>query len=820
VTQGARTGAEPCACHPSCIFQIFAPFRRTRSGRNRQGSTGASGARYRRGVIWRSILLTGLLLGVACNTTTQTKGATAPGIAPIPLPPAAESAPAPLEIAPELGQLDVPKPDPREARLGAAIRALLEREHVRPHSVDDDISKKAFARFLEGLDPGKLILLKPHVAALERDATKLDDQLRAGDFQLARTGAALVARERKKVAESVAKLLETPFDFTVAESLETDPDKLDFAADEAARVDHWRKFLKQQVLERIERMDETAKAAEKLAKDPKAKQDAKNALPPPPPDFAGREKKAREDLAKTYVGRFTRLAKTQPLEAAENFVNAFASVYDPHTLYLAPEEQENFDIAISGSLEGIGAVLTEDDHYISVRELVPGGAAWREGQLEAGDLILAVKQTGAEPVDVADMRINEVVKMIRGPKGTTVTLTVKKPDERVLIVNIIRDVVVVEEAYARGAMLNLGSKGKQQYGYIHLPSFYGNMRATRGQTPERDATSDVKALLEKFASKKVAGVVLDLRGNGGGLLNHATDITGLFVDKGPVVAARNATGKMQVLGDDHPGVSFSGDVVVLVDRFSASASEILAGALQDYGRALVVGTGPTHGKGTVQAMADLDGLVGPIEGQPLGVVKLTIQQFFLVDGESTQWRGVNPDIVLPDPASHVESGERYLDNAIPWSQVKPLPATPWSHGWNTSSLAEASKKRASAQPAFAKIAARGSYLLERRKDTVVPLELNAWQTQRKKDKEELEKLDPKLDEGPTRFKVEVVEYRPSAKPETAPPSPTRKTSEDEPEKWEDALGRDPWVEEALNLLGDMSLNPGLAKNAPAPAKAK
>jgi carboxyl-terminal processing protease len=773
-------------------------------------------------VIRRSILLIGLLLGVACNTTTQSKGATAPGIAPIPLPPAAESPPEPPQVAAELGPLEVPAADPREARLGAAIRALLEREHVRPHSVDDEISKKAFARFMESIDPGKLILLKPQVAVLERDAARMDDQLRAGDFRLARVGASLVMRERKKVADAVAKLLEQPFDFTVAESLETDPDKLEFAADEAARIDHWRKFLKQQVLERIERMEETAKAAEKLAKDPKTRAEAaKNALPPPPPDFPGREKKAREELAKTYVGRFTRLAKTQPLEAAENFVNAFASVYDPHTLYLAPEEQENFDIAISGSLEGIGAVLQEDDHYIEVRELVPGGAAWREGQLEAGDLILSVKQTGAEPIDVADMRINDVVKMIRGPKGTQVTLTVKKPDERVLIIPITRDVVVVEEAYARGALIKT-PKGAS-YGYIHLPSFYGNMRSTKGMTPERDATSDVKALLDKFTQKKVAGVVLDLRGNGGGLLNHATDITGLFVDKGPVVAARNAAGKMQVLGDDHPGTSFNGEVVVLVDRFSASASEILAGALQDYGRALVVGTS-THGKGTVQAMADLDGLVGAIEGQPLGVVKLTIQQFFLVDGESTQWKGVAPDIAMPDPASHIESGERYLDNAIPWSQVKPLPATPWSHpAWNTTALATASQKRQSGNPVFAKILQRGAFLAERRKDTMVPLELKAWTEQRKKDKDELEKLDPKLEDGPSRFKVEVVEYRPSAAPAaeaSAPPSPTRKTStdDDKPQKWEEALGKDPWVEEALNLLGDMTLNPGLAKTAPAGKK--
>jgi len=339
------------------------------------------------------------------------------------------------------------------------------------------------------------------------------------------------------------------------------------------------------------------------------------------------------------------------------------------------------------------------------------------------------------------------------------------------------------------------------YGYIYLPSFYGNTRSARGQTPERDATADVRALLQRFSKDKVGGVVIDLRSNGGGLLNHATAITGLLVDEGPVVAARDADGEMQVLGDDERGVEFSGQVVVLVDRFSASAAEILAGALQDYGRALIVGTGPTHGKGTVQAMIDLDRVAGPVEGQPLGVAKLTIQQFFLVDGESTQWRGVQPDVVLPDPASHVESGERYLDNAIPWSKVAPLPARPWPHhNWNAKALFEKSLERQAKQPAFAKITARGQYLLTRREQTVVPLKREAWTQQRDKDRETLEQLDAKLDEGPDRVTVKLVDYRPTA---PVVETPAGKKTGGRADKWKETLAHDPWVEETLRLLGDM-----------------
>lgn len=763
----------------------------------------------------RRALLTLVVLsfGFACGRAPAPSGTSAP---------ATTTAPAEARsIQEELGLTQVLNADPREPRIAATITELLEREHVRPHVIDDELSQKAFKRYLDALDPGKLFLLKGQVDILARDATRLDDQLHAGDLTLARTGAALIARERKNVAGVVAEILREPFDFTKDESIETDPKKLNWAANESERKDRWHRTLKQQAIERIERMADTAKAAEKQ-KEGKDKDEKKSdalddeeeprvSLEPPPPTFEGREKKARDDLARDYEGRFSRLAKVEPLEAAEMFVNAVAGVFDPHTLYLAPEQQENFDIQISGSLEGIGAVLTEDAHYISVREVVPGGAAWREGQLEAGDLILAVKQDGGAPVDVADMRINEVVRMIRGPKGTLVTLTIKKPDERVVLISIKRDLVVVEDAYARGAVLNHGTK--QAFGYIYLPSFYGNTRAAKGGTPERDATTDVRALLTRFAADKIPGVVIDLRGNGGGLLNHANDITGLLIDRGPVVAAKGAEGKLQVLGDMDAGVVYAGNVVVLVDRFSASASEILAGALQDYGRALIVGTGPTHGKGTVQAMVDLDRVDdrrSKKSGGSLGVAKLTIQQFFLVDGESTQWRGVEPDVVLPDPASHVESGERYLENAIPWSQVPPLPATLWLHpNWDAKDLAAKSQARQAAQPVFSKVRERGDFLQARRKETLVPLNREAWLQQRTQDKERLEALDPKLEDGPARFTVKLVDYhRADAQEDT---KSTRKGAGARVDKWKETLAHDPWVEEALFLLSDMGPAPATKK---------
>jgi carboxyl-terminal processing protease len=472
-------------------------------------------------------------------------------------------------------------------------------------------------------------------------------------------------------------------------------------------------------------------------------------------------------------------------------------VYDPHTLYMAPADKENFDIQMTGSLEGIGAVLSEDDHFIVVREVVPGGASWRQGQLAAGDLILAVAQEGKEPVDVTDMRINEVVKMIRGPKGTVVTLTVKKPDDEVELITITRDVIVIEAAYARGALLKLGSKD-DKVGYIYLSRFYGDTRSRRARITDRNATDDVRALLDRFSARKVSGIVLDLRGNGGGLLDHARDISGLFIETGPIVQTRFGDGDLQVLADEDAGVSYEGSVVVLVDRFSASASEILAGALQDYKRAVIVGTGPTHGKGTVQVLLDLDRMVRGSD-KPLGVLKLTIQQYFRVNGESTQSRGVVPDIVLPDAAEHIESGERYLDNAIPWSAAKPLAHETWpGAAWHVTALAEASKARRAGHAAFEAIDARAAYLQERAKQTLVPLGREAWLARRKRDRDKLEKLDPELAKGPARFTVEVVSYAKGGGAVTDPNA--AKAAAVRLELWQKALARDPWVEEAVHIV--------------------
>ncbi|MBK8943106.1 MAG: carboxy terminal-processing peptidase [Polyangiaceae bacterium] len=683
--------------------------------------------------------------------------------------------------------------DPREPILAQAVASLLTEDHYVQRELDDSVSREAFPKYLEHLDGTKLFLLKEHVQVLERHINKMDDQLKAGDLVLARTGGALLAKRRTVISKVIAELLAKPFDLSESYKHETDSEKREYAATEEELTARWRAVLKLQVLERIEQLEELSDA---LAK----KKPPEDGAPPKPIEelpttFEGREAKARKELAVRYETRFTRWADLEPLEPAEQFLNAIAAVYDPHTTYLAPAEKENFDIQISGTLEGIGAALGEEDHYIVVRELIPGGASWQQGKLQAGDTILAVAQQGEPPVDITDMPIDKVVKMIRGPKGSVVTLTVKKVDGTVETISIKRDVVKIEASYARGAVLDLGKK-QESVGYVYLPGFYGDTRTNSSKAPERNATDDVKKILETFQKKKLDAVVIDLRGNGGGLLGHARDITGLLIEKGPVVQAHGSDRKVEVLADTDPSVAFSGHVVVMVDRFSASASEILAGALQDYERAVIVGTGPTHGKGTVQALVDLDKVRGR-PGDPLGVLKITIQQYFRIDGESTQWRGVVPDVILPDPAAYVDSGERSLFHSIPWSAIDPLPFKPYPNTWDPAKLAASSKTRVGAQTVFQKIDAFSKELKGRRDDTIVEIKRDDWLAERKKDKATIDALDPKLSEAKPRFEVLALAEAPAAG--TGPD----KGIKAQIDKWRENLARDPWLEESLFVIEDM-----------------
>ena len=686
--------------------------------------------------------------------------------------------------------------DAREGVLANAASALLGQEHVLARPIDDSVSKEAFHGLIDELDGGKLFLLESHVQKLARFETDMDDELRAGDLVLGRKAAALLASRRIAVADVVARILATPLDFTANESIETDPKKRAFCKTEEELATRWRGVLKLQVLERTQELEDILERRAHPKPDAKpvdpddAKREAaaEKALGEIPATFEGRRDKVQKEVAARYATQFTRLATVDKLTPAETFINALNSAFDPHTTYLPPAEEAELGIALTGRLEGIGATLREQEHYILVNELVPGGAAWQQGKLEAGDLILSVAQEGKEPVDVMDMPIAKVVSMIRGPKGTVVILQVKKPDDTLKTISITRDVVRIEASYARGAILK--TKGSGEVGYVHLPGFYGESK----KPGERNATDDMRTILTQLTKKGVTSLVFDLRSNGGGLLTHARDIAGLFVKENPVVQTKDGKGAVEVLRDKDPSVAFSGNVVVLVDRFCASAAEIVAGALQDYERAVVVGTSATHGKGTVQAVIDLDQQTRA-KGDPLGLYKVTVQEYFRVSGGSTQLKGVVPDVLLPDPTSFVESGERTLPHAIPWSTIPAVSFVKTPHAWKAADLAAASTARTSANADLATVIKFASIMEARKDKTVKSLERTAWQAEYKRAKSDLEALDPKKHEPKA-----LMDVAPLGTQEATPQDPRTQRQLD---KWKDGLARDLWVDETTRILADM-----------------
>jgi len=605
----------------------------------------------------------------------------------------------------------------RAKLLSYILRQQLSNNHYQPRTLDNELAHDIFALYLEQIDPQKRFLLQDDVKRLELLSATLSKDFQDGQLKLPETARSILQQRILQVKPQVLDLLAAPFDFTRDESFETDPDKLDFCKTSPELRERWRKALKLQTLNRyLDKLEE----AEKEGK----------VTPEQQRDF---ESEARQKVTRTINGFFDRLLEESVQDHYNHFLASFALAFDPHTNYLPPRQKEDFDIHMRGSLEGIGATLREEDGYIKVVSIIPGGAASRQGDLSAEDLILEVAQGDEEPVDVTNMRLRDAVSLIRGPKGSTVRLSVRKPDGRHTLVSIVRDVVQIEETFVKGTLLDLPDTDKH-YGYIKIPTFYRDF-SQYGEG--RNSTADMRAELAALTREApLDGLVLDLRNNGGGALTDAVSIAGLFIPKGPVVQVRNGDGSIKTLSDTDGEVAYDGPMVVLVNRFSASASEILAGALQDYGRALIIGSDHTHGKGTVQAVVDLDRHL-PFRNMqkylPLGALMVTIQKFYRISGESTQYRGVVPDIILPDRQQYLETGERYLEHSLPWDTVAKTDYTPWQGAHlDRAALRKLSLIRQQDNPKFAEIREQANLLKEQSNKTLVPLQIAAARQEREK----------------------------------------------------------------------------------------
>ncbi|MGD9950086.1 MAG: carboxy terminal-processing peptidase [Desulfobulbus sp.] len=554
----------------------------------------------------------------------------------------------------------------RNELIALILSQQLPAQHFSHEPLDDNLSKKVFDLYLRQLDPRKRFLLQGDVKDLGAFSTHVDDELSRGNVVLPKAGMEMLNERIRMVDSFVDPILDHGFDFEAKEHLEIDPKKLDYAKSKDALRERWRLSLKMQVIESyFDILTQKKKEHPEITKSIDPKQH--------PVEMKEAVKKVRESIHRSLH----RLLRQTRQDHYDRYFDAVTRAYDPHSDYMAPTSKEDFDIQMSGSLEGIGALLREDDGLIKVVRVIPGSAAEKQGQLQAEDTILAVAEKDGEPMDISEMRIREAVSYIRGPKGTEVRLTVQKPDGSKQTIPIIRDVVRIEETYVKSTIFKVGKKA---YGYLRIPSFYRDFSAQSNGEQTRNVTDDTVAEITKLKRQKISGLIVDLRNNGGGALTDAVQISGLFLPGGPVVQVKDSHGSIRVLEDDDPGIEYKGDLIVLVNQFSASASEILAAALQDYGRAFIIGGAHTHGKGTVQAMMDLNRNLPLFQLQryeDLGALKLTIQKFYRVNGGSTQYKGVEPDLVVPSMFDSLETGEKYMDYSLPWDQVSAVDYSPW-----------------------------------------------------------------------------------------------------------------------------------------------
>ncbi len=592
-------------------------------------------------------------------------------------------------------------------------------QHFEHKPFDDALSRAAYNLYMKQLDPRKRFLLKTDVRQLDAFADQIDDDLSRGNAILPDAGQQVMAERVKDVQKIVEQVMNSGFDPNREDYIETDVEKLEFAADRGELKDRWRRFLKLEVLDSY--LEEIEKKNKEIEKENKENNEEMASLDEAGPLHKEMWQSTMDKVHKRTQNYLHRLEQVTRQEHYNRYFDAVARAFDPHTNYMAPTSKEDFDIHMSGSLEGIGALLREDDGHIKVVRIIPGSAAEAQGQLHAEDTIMAVSEKDGDPVDISDMRIREAVSYIRGPKGTEVRLTILRPDGARMVIPIVRDVVKIEETYVKSTVLK-DTKG-DKIGYIRIPSFYRDFSGGRDGEEARNVTDDTRTELFTLKKKNISGLILDLRNNGGGSLSDAVDVSGLFLPGGPMVQVKNSQGMIRVLDDEDSNVSYDGPMIVLVNQFSASASEILAAALQDYGRALIVGGAHTHGKGTVQALVDMNRnlpLLHLKKYDDLGALKVTIQKFYRINGGSTQYKGVIPDVVLPSMLDYLETGEQYMDNSLPWDQVENVGHAPWKGSrFGVGQAQKMSKKYVAGNEKFSRIEQESIKAKQRSEETLV-----------------------------------------------------------------------------------------------------
>jgi carboxyl-terminal processing protease len=692
-----------------------------------------------------------------------------------------------------------PKPIPKaseEKRIVVmeAVMRGIEAGHYSPKALDDTFSDRVYKRMVNAFDYDKLYFTSQDINKLKAYEFQIDDEIKAGSIEFFDTLDAMFLRRMNSAEQFYPELLSKPFSFNGEEEIQLNAAKEEYASDETGLKDRWKEFLKYRVLGKYVDLknDQDKKKENKDSVNVKMKTDAEL------------EAQAREDVSKYYQRYFKSMHKRKDDDRYTFYVNSITETEDPHTSYFPPAEKSDFDATMSGSFFGIGAQLKQniETDEIEITDVITGSASWKEGELKAGDKILKVAQGDKTPVDISGYDLPDVVKLIRGDKGTEVRLTVKKADGSVRVIAIKRDIVNVESTFAKSAII----KSKEgQIGYIYLPEFYADFNHTSGRSCAKDVAAEVK----KLQDAGVKGIILDLRDNGGGSLNDVVEMAGVFIGRGPVVQVKNNHSSPNVLNaqpvQDTP--AYSGPLAVMVNENSASASEILAAALQDYKRAVIVGA-TTYGKGTVQKMFDLDQMLDPMtrlrlvsdssSSSSIGDIKLTVEKFYRVNGGSTQMKGVTPDIPLPDAYEAYDDedlGERHNKAALPWDEIPAASYKTLDATGNMELLAKMSASRVKSNETFNLIQENSDILKEKKDDNRVSLN----ETKYRKEQEELNATSKKIEELQKKATtLDMLNIQSDLKKIEGDSSAVAKNTE-----WIKNRSKDIYISETTNIIDDM-----------------
>ncbi|MGY8969500.1 MAG: carboxy terminal-processing peptidase [Flavobacteriales bacterium] len=657
------------------------------------------------------------------------------------------------------------------------ISYVLDRGHFDPKDINDVFSENVYMSYLENIDGQHRFFLKSDINAFNSYRYLIDDEIKNTQVEFFNLSFEKLMERMSQVEGFYKSLLETPFDFSIKDEINLDFKKASYANNLIELRAIWRKRLKLNALERFtSKKDEEV---QKLEKDATYVMKTDNEL----------EEKAREIISENMDAFFERYNDLNRKDWFSIYINSIVLQFDPHTSYLAPSDKDRFDASMSGEFEGIGARLQKRNQEVKIVEVISGGPVWRDELLEIGDIILKVAQPNKEAVDISGMRLDDSIKLIKGPKGTQVILTIKRVDGAIEDVKVTRDVVILEETYARSFLIK---DDKESFGLIELPKFYINFQDYN----QRNAATDVKKELEQLKQKNVKGIILDLRNNGGGSLKTVVDMAGYFIKEGPVVQVKSTGGKKEVLKDIDPSIVWDGPLVILVNEFSASASEIIAAAMQDYKRAIILGSKQTFGKGTVQNVFDLNRMITGGTYGDLGALKVTTDKFYRINGRSTQLEGVKSDVVFPNRYAYVEMGEKDQDNPLAWDSITPAFYKPFEGMNNYEYSLSRSKQRMKDNPFITLIDEQALWIKKQQENYTYSLDFTSYRATRQSNKTYSE-----------RFK-KLGDYESSLEFQWLPEAGLQAEVNDDliikRKRWQKSLKKDIYISEAIEILKDLS----------------